>query len=559
MRRDCPEIYVGVWKWLALIAVFFTLASACSRKDDSCLYELNRQCNLSMSSPEKAGIDSLAGLLLTEARRAGNRVMEGRAHFYLSHYETGMPDSVKADRKRHLDEAVRIAEETANYTLLCYVYNQTGIWEFENLGNVATSQYWFNRSLEHARRAGRRSFGIPAEVNLSEMYRLDNDTIGLKYSHDLFDYALAHDDELPRLSTGLTLAMYYSCVVRDSAELRPYIDAMRPLQHYLPGCIELIYARYFYHKKDYGSAERYIVKANMSQYPDMPLMYAKILHATGRTEESDRYIAKASSFGNAISLHDRKELLALSAANAHMRGDDARAYEMQLRHDIFVDSVSKARNADVSRRYRIEYEVLNKDREISEQRARIRNFKAWGWGAGAIVIVIASATLLWIRRRNKMYRDIVRQNREALEREQQLISRISSRDRRITELSEPHTTKIPEEKANAIFERIQHLAQEEEIWRDPDITRERYAELAGCNRTYFSEVIKAKTGMSYSQFMNSCRIQEAIRILSDTSDDTSLKDISESLGFLSIQNFYNAFKRATGMSPDRYRRTAKEL
>lgn len=297
----------------------------------------------------------------------------------------------------------------------------------------------------------------------------------------------------------------------------------------------------------------------MSQYPDMPLMYAKILHATGRTEESDRYIAKASSFGNAISLHDRKELLALSAANAHMRGDDARAYEMQLRHDIFVDSVSKARNADVSRRYRIEYEVLNKDREISEQRARIRNFKAWGWGAGAIVIVIASATLLWIRRRNKMYRDIVRQNREALEREQQLISRISSRDRRITELSEPHTTKIPEEKANAIFERIQHLAQEEEIWRDPDITRERYAELAGCNRTYFSEVIKAKTGMSYSQFMNSCRIQEAIRILSDTSDDTSLKDISESLGFLSIQNFYNAFKRATGMSPDRYRRTAKEL
>ena len=209
MRRDCPEIYVGVWKWLALIAVFFTLASACSRKDDSCLYELNRQCNLSMSSPEKAGIDSLAGLLLTEARRAGNRVMEGRAHFYLSHYETGMPDSVKADRKRHLDEAVRIAEETANDTLLCYVYNQTGIWEFENLGNVATSQYWFNRSLEHARRAGRRSFGIPAEVNLSEMYRLDNDTIGLKYSHDLFDYALAHDDELPRLSTGLTLSLIH--------------------------------------------------------------------------------------------------------------------------------------------------------------------------------------------------------------------------------------------------------------------------------------------------------------------------------------------------------------
>ena len=65
--------------------------------------------------------------------------------------------------------------------------------------------------------------------------------------------------------------------------------------------------------------------------------------------------------------------------------------------------------------------------------------------------------------------------------------------------------------------------------------------------------------MSYTQYMNSCRIQEAIRILSDPSDDTPLKDLSTALGFLSLGTFYSSFKQATGISPAAYRKTAREL
>lgn len=35
--------------------------------------------------------------------------------------------------------AEKIAEETGNDTLLCYVYNQRGVWELGNL-NTATAQ-----------------------------------------------------------------------------------------------------------------------------------------------------------------------------------------------------------------------------------------------------------------------------------------------------------------------------------------------------------------------------------------------------------------------------------
>lgn len=566
------KIMPAVGLWLSVVIAGWVMC-ACSGDKDLRIHELNRECTLTMSTVEKTGLDSLANELLRLAQEEGNRVMEGRAHFYLAHYEPGLPDSIRTLRTHHLDIATRIAEETENDTLLSYVYNQKGVWEFEDLQNVATSQYWFNRSLEHAKRLENRVYSIPAEVNLSETFRINNDTLGLKYSRRLFDYAMSHDEGLVRFSMGLTLGMYYSTIVSDTTELRPYVEAMLPLKDSFPGCLDLLYARYFFHKSDYKSAEKHILLSGFDHYPDMSLMYAKILHAMGKYAESDIYLAKAAGFGKANSLFDRGEILRLSASNAHFSGNNLRAYELQLQHAQFIDSIAKAHSADLSRRYRIEYEVLSKDREITNHKARFSRLVTWTVAVAAVVLGIALGVVLWIRRRNKMYRDIVRQNRDAINVQTLLTERITSRDRAIEELNQkmkeltevlPEANhqpqpKISEEKADAIFERIQHLAEKEEVWRNPNFTRERFVELAGCNRTYFSDIIKLKTGLTYPQFMNSFRTREAIRILSDPTNETPLKELSESLGFLSIQSFYNAFKHATGISPDRYRRTAKNL
>ena len=110
-----------------------------------------------------------------------------------------------------------------------------------------------------------------------------------------------------------------------------------------------------------------------------------------------------------------------------------------------------------------------------------------------------------------------------------------------------------------IFLRIRRYVDEEQIWRDVTITRDRFAELAGCNRTYFTEVIKAKTGMNYSHLINSSRVQEAVRVLSFPESDISIAELSKQLGFLSVQTFYSAFRSVVGMSPAAYRKTALKL
>lgn len=97
------------------------------------------------------------------------------------------------------------------------------------------------------------------------------------------------------------------------------------------------------------------------------------------------------------------------------------------------------------------------------------------------------------------------------------------------------------------------------MWRDVNITRDSFADMVGCNRTYFTEAIKSHTGMSYTQYMNSCRIREAVRVLSEPADDTPLKNLSASLGFLTLASFYAGFKKETGMSPAAFRKTARDL
>lgn len=80
-----------------------------------------------------------------------------------------------------------------------------------------------------------------------------------------------------------------------------------------------------------------------------------------------------------------------------------------------------------------------------------------------------------------------------------------------------------------------------------------FADRVGTNHTWFTAVIKDRTGKSYSQFMNSWRINEAVRILSRPDCSFNNNELAEHLGFMTRQSFYNAFKQQMGMSPSRFR------
>ena len=115
--------------------------------------------------------------------------------------------------------------------------------------------------------------------------------------------------------------------------------------------------------------------------------------------------------------------------------------------------------------------------------------------------------------------------------------------------------KIEEDKAQALYDKLCLLMERDRIYTDTQLNRERTAEALGTNRTYLSQIIKEKAGMSYLQFINSYRINDAIRILSDRNQvDYPLKQICSDLGFNSPPTFYKLFQQAVGITPSVYRK-----
>lgn len=78
------------------------------------------------------------------------------------------------------------------------------------------------------------------------------------------------------------------------------------------------------------------------------------------------------------------------------------------------------------------------------------------------------------------------------------------------------------------------------------------AERFGISYSYFSRSFKQTMNMSFKEYINYLKINEARKLLLTTTD--SITDISESLGFSSSSHFINVFKKYNSCSPKQYKK-----
>ena len=71
------------------------------------------------------------------------------------------------------------------------------------------------------------------------------------------------------------------------------------------------------------------------------------------------------------------------------------------------------------------------------------------------------------------------------------------------------------------------------------------------NQCYFCRLFKAETGLTFTQYVNTCRIEKSKKLLKDT--DLSLLDIALEVGFGSQSYFSTVFKKICGINPLDYR------
>ena len=100
--------------------------------------------------------------------------------------------------------------------------------------------------------------------------------------------------------------------------------------------------------------------------------------------------------------------------------------------------------------------------------------------------------------------------------------------------------------------------ESERPYTDGDLNLQKLAERLSIPAQHLSQTVNGRLNQSFSDFVNSYRVEEAKRRLADPSaTHYYLLAIAEEVGFNSKSSFNTAFKKQTGMTPSEFRNSGQ--
>lgn len=104
------------------------------------------------------------------------------------------------------------------------------------------------------------------------------------------------------------------------------------------------------------------------------------------------------------------------------------------------------------------------------------------------------------------------------------------------------------------------LMQSEQAYLDSEVTLPKLAALIECPVNHLSQVINSGFNMSFFDYLNQYRIEDAKKLLSlEDGQLQAILSIAFEVGFNSNSAFYAAFKKSCGLTPAQYRQSKTRL
>ena len=533
-----------------------------------------------------------AAQLLSVSKKQDDRRGEAYALFYqgLSQLFSGQGKSSLL----LLNEARDLAEEIENDSVLALVTNAMGIYHAMTENNSFVAQQFFFRSLDYADKAKYEQLKGRVYGNLLTLTHTASDTAGITNARRIYDYGKKNNDYEQAFMGAYYQANYFN-LTGDNQRAETFLkEALSMYQVYPYDDVASVYTLYSKVKMDMGditAAEQFALRSivladSLHQpflLPDTYLQYAEVLSRKGNYALSNEMAQKALDAAQDASGKTKVvACLRLMAKNCERLGQNTKAMDCLERANLMMDTLTRVNMDRLNHERTILLDIQKKEQEAQvrkQQMADQRRMNLFLVAAVALLLALLSVIVWLYRKRNILYKNIVRQNAKSVARQKELQQRIdhleSIHESRLADSPDeandantnantsntPNEPNMPNEaKVQELYDRACQLMEHERLYADPLLNREHLAELLGTNRTYLSAIIKEKSGMSYLQFVNSYRINEAIRILSDPEKtDYPLKKIWSDLGFNSPATFYKLFQQAVGITPSVYRKQFIDL
>lgn len=564
---------------VCLTLCLFSSFSVFAKGDDASLEHLMKQCEEARSLSQYAVLESTSSMLIDEAQKQYDTRAQTYAYFYnglAKLFEGYGEESLKM-----LDKADEMANKTGNDSVRALVMNARAIYHAMMQNNNFVAQQFFFKSLDLAKKSGYEDLQYRVRGNLLTLSQTTGDSVVLSNAKEVYEYGLKSNNyEQIAMGVYYLATYYYKHENYDECEkyLKIALDTYNKYSYEDISSVYALYAKMLIGKGDLDKAEEMTKKAislaqkynQTSMLVDAYITYAEVLNKKQMYPESVEMVSmamkSADEIGMTSKIIDCNELL---ATNYHAMGNDNEAFECMQKADSLLDAQVTINMERLSHEQQIMYEMEQKEmdaklkqEQISTQRIVLKVL----FVSVLILLILLVFIVVSSRRRHSLYKKIVLQNSRAVAREKSLLMQIDlltrEGERKREEMEKSAVEKpavssfsMDDDKIDNLYASLCRLMDNERLFAEAQLTREKMAERLHTNRTYLTKVIKEKTGMSYLQFVNSYRINEAIRILSDKEQtDYPLKQIWSDLGFSSPSTFFKLFQQAVGITPSTYRK-----
>ena len=107
-------------------------------------------------------------------------------------------------------------------------------------------------------------------------------------------------------------------------------------------------------------------------------------------------------------------------------------------------------------------------------------------------------------------------------------------------------------KDKKLFERINRTIIEEQLFLDPEFSREKFIRLGLINKNKVAQLLQQYANTNLNGYINSLRLEYASKLI-QTQPDIPIKAVAIDSGFNSSRTFYRLFQQKYGMTPSEYK------
>lgn len=540
-------------KYLICFLLLLPLLCRCSRSDaprSEALSDDSLDVYLAQIQDCFSRQDFDAALKLSyQLRNKGESEHDGRAllygYVYIAQCYGGinMVDSMSL----YFGKALPMAKREKDYWALATIYNSLGGNTAFGEGDYSQGIAYLIEALRYAENIRDTSRLMLVKNNLAMAYCFINDSTGLIYAQDVYRNGVDNNN-IYRIFQGAMISANLYWMMRDTANALRYVKEALPYVEMYDQSRE-VYVLYADILRDIGKKDSSVIyyrKAFQEQSgsgiyskADLYLGYAEFLKEDRRYDDAVRVLMDGLHMMDSVRSPAKKPMMYLSLSGIYE--DMGELGTALTYYKQYNEEANRQLNLEIERKIssiRREYDKQKHEVELLEWRNK------YNLAVMAFVFAVCVFVGLYLLYRSKVknYRQLLKQHQTILERQE-------------TRPAQTAAVPMPQDKMKEMYDRLEKLMYEQELYRQSDLSRDKVAQMLSTNRTYLCSVIKSFTGMTFPYYVNSFRINEAVRILSNPEDNTPIKAIAGNLGYNNLTTFYRLFEAAKGMPPSKYRET----